>query len=335
MDRRRRAGSGRPKHWAYVKPVRPEIPAVKPEGWVKTPIDAFVLARLGQEGLEPSPEASREVLLRRVTLDLTGLPPTPAEIDTFLADTSADAYEKVVDRLLASPHYGERWARPWLDLARYADTNGYEKDRRRAAWKWRDWVIAAFNADMPFRQFTIEQIAGDMLKDAGRSPPASTATRCSTRRAASTSKRRAGRRSWTGSTPPPRCGSAPRSAARSATTTSSTPSPRRTTTGCSPSSTTASTASRARGRRSWTSGSSSPSWSWRPPRRPRARSRSRRRSPACRRGSRPGPPRSRRRKRRGSAIGPLLRRSGRRFDPPRQGPRAARRSRWRRTEASR
>jgi hypothetical protein len=156
-----------PKHWAYVKPLRPELPAVERKEWVKTPIDAFVLARLEHEGLEPSPEAAREILLRRVTLDLTGLPPTPAEIDAFLADTSADAYEKVVDRLLASPHYGERWARPWLDLARYADTNGYEKDRRRTGWKWRDWVITAFNSDMPFRQFTIEQIAGDMLKDAG------------------------------------------------------------------------------------------------------------------------------------------------------------------------
>ena len=155
------------KHWAYVKPVRPEPPPVKRKEWVKTPIDAFVLARLEHEGLEPSPEATPEILLRRVTLDLTGLPPTTAEIDAFLADTSADAYEKVVDRLLASPHYGERWARPWLDLARYADTNGYEKDRRRTGWKWRDWVITAFNSDMPFRQFTIEQIAGDMLKDAG------------------------------------------------------------------------------------------------------------------------------------------------------------------------
>src|SRR5262249_52541036 len=127
---------------------------------------AFVLARLEQEGLQPAPEASKETLLRRVSLDLVGLPPTPAEIDAFLADTSPDAYEKVVDRLLASPHFGERWARPWLDLARYADTNGYEKDRRRTAWKWRDWVIAAFNADMPFREFTIEQIAGDLFPGA-------------------------------------------------------------------------------------------------------------------------------------------------------------------------
>jgi hypothetical protein len=155
------------KHWAYVKPVRPDVPAVKLKDWVKTPIDAFVLARLEKEGLAPSSETTRETLLRRVSLDLTGLPPTPLEIDVFLADTGPDAYEKVVDRLLASPHYGERWARSWLDLARYADTHGYEKDRRRVAWKWRDWVITAFNADMPFRQFTVEQIAGDMLKDAG------------------------------------------------------------------------------------------------------------------------------------------------------------------------
>jgi hypothetical protein len=153
------------KHWAYVKPARPEVPAVTAAAWVKNPIDAFVLARLEKEGLAPSPEASKEALIRRVSLDLVGLPPTLAEIDAFLADDAKDAYEKVVDRLLASPHYGERWARPWLDLARYADTNGYEKDRRRVAWKYRDWVIDAFNHDMPFRQFTIEQIAGDMLKD--------------------------------------------------------------------------------------------------------------------------------------------------------------------------
>jgi cytochrome c553 len=153
------------RHWAYVTPRRPPLPAVKRKGWPKNPIDAFVLARLEQEGLTPSPPAAKETLLRRVALDLVGVPPTPDEIDAFLADESADAYEKVVDRLLASPHYGERWARPWLDLARYADTHGYEKDNRRTAWKWRDWVIAAFNADMPFRQFTIEQMAGDMLKE--------------------------------------------------------------------------------------------------------------------------------------------------------------------------
>lgn len=155
-----------PQHWAYVKPVRASIPQVKNSGWVRTPVDAFVLARLEKEGLTPSPEASKETLLRRVYLDLIGLPPSVKEMDEFLADKSPDAYEKVVDRLLASPHYGERWARPWLDLARYADSNGYEKDNLRVMWKYRDWVINALNSDMPFDQFTIEQIAGDMLPNA-------------------------------------------------------------------------------------------------------------------------------------------------------------------------
>src|SRR5437899_3114455 len=155
------------KHWAYLKPVRPSVPEVNDRAWFRNPIATFVLARLEKESLKPSPEASKENLIRRVTLDLVGLPPSPDDVEAFLADRNPDAYERVVDRLLASPHYGERWARPWLDLARYSDTNGYEKDRRRTAWKWRDWVIAAFDADMPFRQFTIEQIAGDMLADAG------------------------------------------------------------------------------------------------------------------------------------------------------------------------
>ena len=120
----------------------------------------------GTRAPPPSPEAAKATLLRRVSLDLTGLPPTPADLDAFLADTAPDAYERVVDRLLASPHYGERWARPWLDLARYADTNGYEKDNRRSIWTYRDWVIDALNRDMPFDQFTIEQIAGDLLPNA-------------------------------------------------------------------------------------------------------------------------------------------------------------------------
>ncbi len=154
------------RHWAYVKPVQPEVPKVKNAAWVRNPIDNFVLARLEQEGLSPSPEADKETLIRRVSLDLTGLPPTIEEVDAFLADKSPNAYEKVVDRLLASPHYGERWARPWLDLARYADTNGYEADFRRTAWKFRDWVINALNQDMSFKEFTIEQIAGDMLPNA-------------------------------------------------------------------------------------------------------------------------------------------------------------------------
>jgi hypothetical protein len=150
-------------HWAYVKPVRPAIPRPRNAAWGRNPIDAFVLERLEKEGLTPSPEASRETLIRRVTLDLIGLPPSIEEVDLFLNDSSPDAYEKLVDRLLRSPHYGERWARPWLDLARYADTNGYEKDRARTMWKYRDWVIEALNNDMAFDQFTVEQLAGDML----------------------------------------------------------------------------------------------------------------------------------------------------------------------------
>jgi mono/diheme cytochrome c family protein len=151
------------KHWAYIKPVRPPLPQTKNQSWARNPIDYFILARLEKEGLAPAPEASKETLIRRVYLDLTGLPPSPKEVDQFLADASSDAYEKLVDRLLASPHYGERWARPWLDLARYADSNGYERDTPRVMWKYRDWVINALNKDMPFDQFTVEQIAGDML----------------------------------------------------------------------------------------------------------------------------------------------------------------------------
>ncbi|HXR78805.1 MAG TPA: PSD1 and planctomycete cytochrome C domain-containing protein [Bryobacteraceae bacterium] len=151
------------KHWAYVKPIQPPLPDVKDKAWPRNPIDNFVLAKLEKEGLKPSPEADKATLIRRVYLDLIGLPPTPQQVDAFLADSSPGAYEKVVDGLMASPHYGERWARPWLDLARYADTNGYEKDDRRTAWEYRDWVIRALNADMSFKEFTIDQIAGDML----------------------------------------------------------------------------------------------------------------------------------------------------------------------------
>jgi hypothetical protein len=155
-----------PEHWAYVKPVKPVLPSVKQAALLRNPIDNFILARLEQEGLTYSPAASKEKLARRVSLDLIGLPPSPMELDAFLADTRSDAYERLVDKLLASPHYGERWARPWLDLARYADSNGYEKDDRREVWKYRDWVINALNRDMPFDEFTIEQIAGDMLPNA-------------------------------------------------------------------------------------------------------------------------------------------------------------------------
>lgn len=154
---------GLPKHWAFIAPVRPALPAVKNKAWVKNPIDHFVLAKLEQNGLRPSPEAAKTQLIRRVSLDLTGLPPTIEEIEKFLADNSPDAYEKLVDRLLSSPHYGEQWGRHWLDLARYADTNGFEKDQARTIWLYRDWVIKAFNQNMPFDQFTIEQLAGDLL----------------------------------------------------------------------------------------------------------------------------------------------------------------------------
>jgi len=154
------------KHWSFIPPKRRQLPGVKQDNWPRNPIDNFVLAHLEHEGVSPSPEADRERLIRRVTLDLTGLPPTPAEIDAFLNETSPAAYEKVVDRLLASPRYGERMAARWLDAARYADTNGYQTDGERSMWRWRDWVIDAFNHNMPFDQFTVEQIAGDMLPNA-------------------------------------------------------------------------------------------------------------------------------------------------------------------------
>ena len=153
-------------HWAYVAPQRPALPPVASREWLRNPIDNFVLARLEREGLSPSPEPDRATLIRRVTLDLTGLPPTMAEVDAFLSDDSPDAYEAVVDRLLESPRYGERMTVEWLDAARYADTNGYQTDGERTMWRWRDWVIDAYNNNMPFDQFTIEQIAGDMLPDA-------------------------------------------------------------------------------------------------------------------------------------------------------------------------
>ena len=153
-------------HWAFVKPRRPPLPQVKRISWVRNPVDHFILARLEREGLEPSPEADRVTLIRRVTLDLTGLPPTPEAVDAFLADGSPGAYEKVVERLLASRHYGERMALEWLDSSRYADTHGYHIDSHRDMWLWRDWVIDSFNRNQPFDQFTIEQLAGDLLPGA-------------------------------------------------------------------------------------------------------------------------------------------------------------------------
>jgi hypothetical protein len=157
------AGGKYQQHWAFVPPKQASLPAIKDRHWPVNAIDHFVLARLEAEGLKPAPVADRFTLIRRLSLDLIGLPPTVEETEAFIKDSSHRAYEKLVDRLLASPHYGERWARRWLDLARYADTNGYEKDRPRTIWPYRDWVIRALNADMPFDQFTIEQIAGDLL----------------------------------------------------------------------------------------------------------------------------------------------------------------------------
>jgi hypothetical protein len=152
------------QHWAFVAPVRPPLPPVKNPAWVRTPIDRFVLAKIEQAGLAPNPEADRRALIRRLSLDLVGLPPSPEDVDAFVADTSRDAYAKVVARLLASPHYGEHRARYWLDAARYGDTNGLHYDNYRGGiWPYRDWVVRAFNGNMPFDRFTIEQLAGDLL----------------------------------------------------------------------------------------------------------------------------------------------------------------------------
>jgi hypothetical protein len=155
-----------PKHWAYVAPRRPKLPNVTDDAWPHSPIDRFVLARLEAEQIAPSPTADRARLLRRVSLDLVGLPPTPDEAAAFTSDQRPDAFEREVDRLLASPRYGERWATPWLDAARYADSNGYQRDGHRTIWPYRDWVIRSLNADLPFDQFTIEQLAGDLLPEA-------------------------------------------------------------------------------------------------------------------------------------------------------------------------
>ncbi|MGZ5543721.1 MAG: DUF1549 domain-containing protein, partial [Limisphaerales bacterium] len=152
-------------HWAFRAPVRPAVPEVKSR-WIRNPLDSFVLSRLQKEKLKPSPEADKNTLLRRLSLDVVGLPPVIEEVDSFVSDKNKDAYEKQVERLLASPHYGERWGRHWLDAARYADSDGYEKDKRRSVWFYRDYVINAFNRDLPYNQFVIEQLAGDQLPNA-------------------------------------------------------------------------------------------------------------------------------------------------------------------------
>ena len=161
-------GETRPQHWAFVAPKRPSFPQIRKGAWPANAIDRFILARLEQEELSPSPEADRVTLLRRLSLDLVGLPPSVEEVDTFLADQGVDAYEKQVERLLASPHYGERWGRHWLDAARYADSDGFEKDKPRRVWFYRDWVINALNSDLPYDDFIIQQLAGDLLPDAGQ-----------------------------------------------------------------------------------------------------------------------------------------------------------------------
>src|SRR5262249_23305120 len=163
------------KHWSFVPPKHPSIPKVDEQSWPRNAIDAFILQRLEQQGLHPSPEADRATLIRRVTLDLTGLPPTLPEVEGFVRDRSPNAYEKLVDHLLESPRYGERMAVRWLDAARYADTNGYQSDGVRSMWRWRDWVIDAFNQNKPFDQFTIAQISGDLLPNATRAQKIATA----------------------------------------------------------------------------------------------------------------------------------------------------------------
>jgi hypothetical protein len=154
------------RHWAYAQPKKAALPKTKNETWPRNTIDHFVLARLEQEGLTPNDPVERARLIRRVSLALTGLPPSVSDVDAFIKDASPEAYEKVVDRLLASDRYGERWAQHWLDLARYADSNGFQADQLRDSWAYRDWVIDAFNKDQPFDQFTIEQLAGDLLPNA-------------------------------------------------------------------------------------------------------------------------------------------------------------------------
>ena len=164
------------EHWSFKPPVRSKVPTVSDPAWLRNPIDAFILARLDSAGLKPSPAADRATLLRRVTFDLTGLPPTSQELDDFINDQRPDAYARVVDRLLASPHYGECWAQHWLDVVRYAESNGYESDGERPnAWRYRDYVVRSFNEDKPYNRFLTEQLAGDLLAKASKkeatSPP--------------------------------------------------------------------------------------------------------------------------------------------------------------------
>jgi hypothetical protein len=156
-------GAGYQTHWAFERPIKPAEPEVEKSAWVRHPVDRFILARLEREGLTPQPEADRETLIRRVAFVLTGLPPSVAQVDAFLSDPSTSAYENMVDRFLASPHFGEEQARHWLDVARYADTHGLHLDNERQMWVYRDWVVKAFNDNLPFDEFTTWQLAGDLL----------------------------------------------------------------------------------------------------------------------------------------------------------------------------
>ncbi len=170
-----KSGADYSEHWAFLRIEKPTVPATSDDPWCRNEIDSFVLRKLRRERLTPAPEANREVLIRRLYQDLLGLLPDPSEVDAFLSDSSPDAYEKLVDRLLTSPHYGERWGRHWLDQARYADSSGYTIDGPRIMWPYRDWVISAINADMPFDQFTLEQLAGDLLPEATKNQIVATA----------------------------------------------------------------------------------------------------------------------------------------------------------------
>ena len=168
-------GANYEKHWTFTAPVKAPLPEVKQAEWVRNEIDRFVLAKLEAKKLQPSPEADKATLIRRLSLDLIGLPPSPAEVDAFESDTAPDAYDKLVERLLKSEHYGERMALPWLDAARYADSNGFQQDGDTFQWVWRDWVVKALNADMPYNQFSIEQLAGDLLPNASQEQMIATA----------------------------------------------------------------------------------------------------------------------------------------------------------------
>ncbi|MFO0910148.1 MAG: DUF1549 domain-containing protein [Isosphaeraceae bacterium] len=160
------AGAPWSEHWAFT-PIRPVAPpSVHDKAWIRNPIDQFVLSRLEADGLKGAPEADRTTLARRLALDLIGLPPKPSDVDRFVHDSRPDALERLVNQLLASPHYGERMAIDWLDMARFADTNGYQNDFARTMWPWRDWVIAAFNRNQPVDQFIVDQLAGDLLPNA-------------------------------------------------------------------------------------------------------------------------------------------------------------------------